>query len=64
LWLIFSFITQLAESDLAFIFIDSFPAILGISNMLIHARVGLGWSAQNSTTGTTPHKSDSGKEVV
>ncbi|KAJ7257846.1 hypothetical protein C8J57DRAFT_1342924, partial [Mycena rebaudengoi] len=64
LWLIFSFITQLAESDLAFIFIDSFPVILGISNMLIHARVGLGWSAQNSTTGTTPHKSDSGKEVV
>ncbi|KAJ7257783.1 hypothetical protein C8J57DRAFT_545190 [Mycena rebaudengoi] len=63
-WLVFSFMTQLAESDVEFIFTDSFPVILGISNLLIHARVGLGWSTQNSTAGTTPHKSDSGKEVV
>ncbi|KAJ7251669.1 hypothetical protein C8J57DRAFT_670386 [Mycena rebaudengoi] len=53
-WFIVFSITQLAESDLDFIFADSFPVILGISNMLIHARVGLGWSAQNSTTGERP----------
>ncbi|KAJ7242931.1 hypothetical protein C8J57DRAFT_1366529 [Mycena rebaudengoi] len=63
-WLVFTFIIQLAESDFEFVFNDSFPVILAISNMLIHARVGLGWSTQNSTTGTTPHKSDSGKEIV
>ncbi|KAJ7257793.1 hypothetical protein C8J57DRAFT_545241 [Mycena rebaudengoi] len=63
LWLILTFIGQLAESDVEFIFTDSFPVILAISNMLIHARVGLGWSTQSSTT-ATPHKSDSAKEVV
>ncbi|KAJ7223134.1 hypothetical protein GGX14DRAFT_657409 [Mycena pura] len=30
--------------DAQFIFVDCLPAILGISNLMIHARVGLGWS--------------------
>ncbi|KAJ7258602.1 hypothetical protein C8J57DRAFT_1515901 [Mycena rebaudengoi] len=42
LWLIITFLSQIAESNLEFIFTDSFPVILAISNILIHARVGLG----------------------
>lgn len=44
LWLIFAAMTLFSSSDLDFIATDNFPVILGISNTLIHARVGLGWS--------------------
>jgi len=29
---------------------DTFPAVVGISNILIHARVGLGWSPDSPAT--------------
>ncbi|KAJ7732187.1 hypothetical protein B0H16DRAFT_181785 [Mycena metata] len=47
-WLIVASITQLGGSDVAFIGMDTFPAIVGISNTLIHARVGLGWSRESA----------------
>ncbi|KAJ7898551.1 hypothetical protein B0H14DRAFT_2674754 [Mycena olivaceomarginata] len=43
-WLTISTMTLLFRSDAQFFTSDSFPAILGISNTMIHARVGLGWS--------------------
>ncbi|KAJ6511766.1 hypothetical protein DFH09DRAFT_999341, partial [Mycena vulgaris] len=52
LWLAFTVITQFATSDAEFIASDTFPVIIGISNLLIHARVGLGWSHDS----TGPHK--------
>ncbi|KAF8148163.1 hypothetical protein K438DRAFT_1440746, partial [Mycena galopus ATCC 62051] len=44
LWLIFTMMTILFNSGLQFVARDNFPVILGISNTLIHVRVGLGWS--------------------
>ncbi|KAJ7817163.1 hypothetical protein B0H14DRAFT_2602171 [Mycena olivaceomarginata] len=44
LWLIFTMMTLLFKSDLFFIAQENLSVILGISNTLIHARVGLGWS--------------------
>ncbi|KAJ7485084.1 hypothetical protein B0H11DRAFT_2018081 [Mycena galericulata] len=44
-WLGFSAVTIFASSDAEFIASDTFPAVIGIANLLIHARVGLGWSA-------------------
>ncbi|KAJ7798912.1 hypothetical protein B0H14DRAFT_2530202 [Mycena olivaceomarginata] len=43
-WLAISITTILFDSDAQFFTMDGFPAIIGISNTLIHARVGLGWS--------------------
>ncbi|KAJ7364712.1 hypothetical protein DFH08DRAFT_839825 [Mycena albidolilacea] len=43
-WLTISITTILFDSDAQFFTMDGFPAIIGISNTLIHARVGLGWS--------------------
>ncbi|KAJ7187691.1 hypothetical protein GGX14DRAFT_547144 [Mycena pura] len=43
-WLTFLAITGFLGSDMQFIALDNFPVILAISNTLIHARVGLGWS--------------------
>ncbi|KAF8147062.1 hypothetical protein K438DRAFT_488684 [Mycena galopus ATCC 62051] len=54
LWLIFTAMTLFSSSDLDFIATDNFPVILGISNTLIHARVGLGWS-QGSGVEHKPH---------
>ncbi|KAJ7349868.1 hypothetical protein DFH08DRAFT_125811 [Mycena albidolilacea] len=54
LWLIFAAMTLFSRSDLDFIATDNFPAILGISNTLIHARVGLGWS-QGAGVEHKPH---------
>ncbi|KAJ7832904.1 hypothetical protein B0H14DRAFT_2591845 [Mycena olivaceomarginata] len=54
LWLIFAAMTLFSSSDLDFIATDNFPAILGISNTLIHARVGLGWS-QGAGVEHKPH---------
>jgi hypothetical protein len=51
LWLILTAVTLLVDTDVDFILTDTFPAILGISNTLIHARVGLGWSPNSSITG-------------
>ncbi|KAF7350182.1 hypothetical protein MVEN_01321000 [Mycena venus] len=52
-WLIFGGMTLLFSSNLlkaSFIATESFPAILGISNTLIHARVDLGWSQDFAVT--------------
>ncbi|KAJ6539966.1 hypothetical protein DFH09DRAFT_67353 [Mycena vulgaris] len=43
-WLTFAGFSILADSAVDFIATDTFPVIIGISNLLIHARVGLGWS--------------------
>ncbi|KAJ7858594.1 hypothetical protein B0H13DRAFT_2356451 [Mycena leptocephala] len=51
LWLILTAVTLLVNTDVDFILADNFPAILGISNTLIHARVGLGWSPNSPITG-------------
>ncbi|KAJ6540003.1 hypothetical protein DFH09DRAFT_1396617 [Mycena vulgaris] len=50
LWLGFTTITQLASSDTAFIASDTFPVIIGIANLLIHARVELGWSQDSAAS--------------
>ncbi|KAJ7829310.1 hypothetical protein B0H14DRAFT_2366689 [Mycena olivaceomarginata] len=47
-WGIFFFATYQSRSNLQFIAVDCWPAITGISCMLIHVRVGLGW-AQNGS---------------
>ncbi|KAJ6453950.1 hypothetical protein C8R45DRAFT_944872 [Mycena sanguinolenta] len=58
-WLLFSLITSLLISDALYIAYDKFPVIIAISNTLIHARVGLGWSEnsgglQTQKTGKSP----------
>ncbi|KAJ7309276.1 hypothetical protein DFH08DRAFT_899426 [Mycena albidolilacea] len=55
-WGIFFFAAYQSRSNLQFIVVDCWPTITGISCMLIHVRVGLGW-AQNgskSSMGTSP----------
>ncbi|KAJ7486668.1 hypothetical protein FB451DRAFT_1362960 [Mycena latifolia] len=52
-WLTFIAITISPALDAEFIALNTLPVIIGISNLLIHARVGLGWS-QGSTE---PHDS-------
>ncbi|KAJ7686386.1 hypothetical protein B0H17DRAFT_1013604 [Mycena rosella] len=58
IWLLFAAITQFATSDAEFIASDTLPAIIGISNLLIHARVGLGWSQDSAVppSGRPPGK--------
>ncbi|KAJ7166935.1 hypothetical protein C8R46DRAFT_267886 [Mycena filopes] len=51
-WVIVGVVGQLVHSDTVFIAIDTFPAIIGISNTLIHARVGLGLSPGSSSDST------------
>ncbi|KAJ7742989.1 hypothetical protein B0H14DRAFT_2637528 [Mycena olivaceomarginata] len=48
IWLIISAATLLAGSHVEFIATVGFPAILSISNLLIHARIGLGWSQESA----------------
>ncbi|KAJ7912407.1 hypothetical protein B0H13DRAFT_2660129 [Mycena leptocephala] len=48
IWLTLAAVTLFTASDVYFIGIDNFPTILGISNTLIHARVGLGWSPSSA----------------
>jgi hypothetical protein len=48
IWLIISAATLLAGSHVEFIATAGFPAILSISNLLIHARIGLGWSQESA----------------
>ncbi|KAJ7686350.1 hypothetical protein B0H17DRAFT_1072055 [Mycena rosella] len=48
IWLLFAGITQFVISDAEFIASETLPAIIGISNLLIHARVGLGWSQDSA----------------
>ncbi|KAJ7730808.1 hypothetical protein B0H16DRAFT_1584892 [Mycena metata] len=57
LWLIVAAMTQFGRSDVEFIATDTFPAIVGISNTLIHARVGLGWS-QEPAQSPKPYNGD------
>ncbi|KAJ7131235.1 hypothetical protein C8R44DRAFT_774536 [Mycena epipterygia] len=47
-WLTLTAITIFAHSDAEFIASDTFPVIIGIVNLLIHARVGLGWSQDSA----------------
>ncbi|KAJ7213734.1 hypothetical protein B0H12DRAFT_370626 [Mycena haematopus] len=43
-WTLFFLISYQTKSNLQFIAADCWPAVTGISCMLIHVRVGLGWS--------------------
>ncbi|KAJ7083261.1 hypothetical protein C8R44DRAFT_822626 [Mycena epipterygia] len=43
-WNLFFFVTYQSQSNLQFIVVDCWPAVTGISCMLIHVRVGLGWA--------------------
>jgi len=43
--------SYLSESNIQFVGIDAFPAMTGISFMLIITRVGLGWAQKANTTG-------------
>ncbi|KAF7355986.1 hypothetical protein MVEN_00928000 [Mycena venus] len=63
-WLIFDGMTLLFRSDAEFIATDTFPAILGISNTLIHARVGLGWSQDSAVTYKPKARSEYPKNAV
>ncbi|KAJ7181205.1 hypothetical protein C8R46DRAFT_1071659, partial [Mycena filopes] len=56
LWLIITAATGLAGGNIVFIPADTFPAIIGISNTLIHARVGLGWSPSSESTPDSMNK--------
>ncbi|KAF9558816.1 hypothetical protein CPC08DRAFT_667036 [Agrocybe pediades] len=47
-WAIMFFATYLSKSNMQFFTIDTFPAIAGISFMLIMTRVGLGWAQKAS----------------
>ncbi|KAJ6472432.1 hypothetical protein C8R45DRAFT_1013014 [Mycena sanguinolenta] len=47
-WLIFTSITILAGSPVELLSLNAFPVVLCISNLLIHARVGLGWSPESA----------------
>ncbi|KAF7353309.1 hypothetical protein MSAN_01518900 [Mycena sanguinolenta] len=49
-WLIFASATNLASSSKEFqlLTLGAFPVVLCISNLLIHARVGLGWSSESA----------------
>ncbi|KAF8217357.1 hypothetical protein K438DRAFT_1926112 [Mycena galopus ATCC 62051] len=50
-WLVLAATTIIASgSNLQFPAAGSFPVILGISNVLIHARIGLGWSHESVGT--------------
>ncbi|KAJ7617348.1 hypothetical protein FB45DRAFT_1104734 [Roridomyces roridus] len=47
-WFIFASATTLASSNSEFFATEAFPAIIGITNLLIHARVGLGCSSDTA----------------
>ncbi|KAF7360962.1 hypothetical protein MSAN_01126300 [Mycena sanguinolenta] len=44
IWSLICIVTALLQSPAVSIAVDNFPAIIAISNTLIHARVGLGWA--------------------
>lgn len=58
-WTIMFMAAYLAGSNLAFLFIDTLPAITAISFMLINVRIGLGWAQKIARSGeksiTTGH---------
>ncbi|KAJ7929726.1 hypothetical protein B0H13DRAFT_2652272 [Mycena leptocephala] len=62
-WLTFLAITGFLGSDMEFIALDNFPVILAISNTLIQARVGLGWS-QDSAVARRPRDQATTKSPV
>ncbi|KAJ6478293.1 hypothetical protein C8R45DRAFT_1006981 [Mycena sanguinolenta] len=47
IWSLFYLVSYRAQSNLEFIVVDCSPAIAGISCMLIHVRVGMGWAHTN-----------------
>ncbi|KAJ7021940.1 hypothetical protein C8F04DRAFT_1273161 [Mycena alexandri] len=49
-WLTFVAIADFAGSYAGLIASDTLPVVIGISNLLIHTRVGLGWSRTSSTS--------------
>ncbi|KAJ6555349.1 hypothetical protein DFH09DRAFT_1165232 [Mycena vulgaris] len=49
-WLTFVAIADFAGSYAGLIASDTLPVVVGISNLLIHTRVGLGWSRTSSTS--------------
>ncbi|EPS94468.1 hypothetical protein FOMPIDRAFT_1134324 [Fomitopsis schrenkii] len=48
MWTMFFFIAYQSHSNLQFVAVDSWPAMSGISFMLINVRVGLGWAQSGS----------------
>ncbi|KAJ6464063.1 hypothetical protein C8R45DRAFT_911371 [Mycena sanguinolenta] len=52
-WTIFFFISYQSQSNLQFIAVDCWPAMSGISCMLIHVRVGLGWAQKSIQSSST-----------
>ncbi|KAJ7181230.1 hypothetical protein C8R46DRAFT_599297 [Mycena filopes] len=56
--------SQFGGSDVEFIATDTFPAIVGMSNTLIHARVGLGWSPSSDSLGNPPPRPPEAKDAV
>ncbi|KAF7355648.1 hypothetical protein MSAN_01482500 [Mycena sanguinolenta] len=56
-WTLFFLISYQSKSNLQFIALDCWAAVTGISCMLIHVRVGLGWSQASIHTGaaSTPN---------
>ncbi|KAJ7464986.1 hypothetical protein B0H11DRAFT_2050418, partial [Mycena galericulata] len=51
-WSLFFFASYQSQSNLQFIAVDCWPAVSGISCMLIHVRVGLGWAQKGGPTST------------
>lgn len=49
-WIIFYFATFLARSHVQLVVLDCWPAVAGISFMLINVRVGLGWAQRSQGT--------------
>ncbi|KAF7299449.1 hypothetical protein MIND_00894800 [Mycena indigotica] len=50
-WSLFFFVTYQSGSNLQFNAVDCWPVMSGISCMLIHVRVGLGWAHKAESTG-------------
>jgi len=49
-WSLFFFVTYRSGSNLQFIAADCWPAMSGISCLLIHVRVGLGWTSKGNSS--------------
>ncbi|KAJ6495199.1 hypothetical protein C8R45DRAFT_986337, partial [Mycena sanguinolenta] len=60
IWSLFYLVSYRAQSNLEFIVVDCSPAIAGISCMLIHVRVGMGWA---HTNGEHPNSTLSGTQL-
>ncbi|KAF7360963.1 hypothetical protein MSAN_01126400 [Mycena sanguinolenta] len=62
-WSLICIVTALQQSPAVFIAVDNFPAIIAISNTLIHARVGLGWAEDSPDVQVKQSANSSGNAV-